>query len=134
MMMAETIDEPIACDLPFAQLTANFLERNIILVPVLQAEVEKITETTEPQDDANNLDTQKTFLTVKAKQSDPQHPPLTMLYFPEGQFGPDAYFQSIDTTCIDKTVLQNRALYNAVDETNQEHGEDDGQEFGTKER
>ena len=125
MMMAETIDEPIACDLPFAQLAANFLERNIILVPVLQAEVDKTTETTEVQDDANNIDTQKTFLTIKAKQSDPEHPPLTMLYFPEGQFGPDAYFQSIDTTCIDKTVLQNRALYNAIDETNQEHGEDD---------
>ena len=44
MMMVETIDEPIACDLPFAQLAANFLERNIILVPVLQTEVEKKTD------------------------------------------------------------------------------------------
>ena len=126
MMMVETIDEPIACDLPFAQLAANFLERNIILVPVLQTEVEKKTDKENPQVDANSKESHKTFLTIKAKQSDSQHAPLTMLYFPEGQFGPDAYFQSINSTCIDKTVLKNRALNNdAIDVNNQEYEEED---------
>ena len=96
MMSRDTIDEPIARDLPFVQLAANFLERNIILIPVLQAEVEKKNNEEEAQVDTNNVEVEKMFLTINAKESDPQHPPLTMLYFPEGQFGPDAYFQSVD--------------------------------------
>ena len=125
MMSTETIDEPIACDLPFVQLAANFLERNIILIPVLQTEVEKENDGKKEQVDTSNPEAEKMFLTIDAKESDPQHPPLTMLYFPEGQFGPDAFFQSVDINLIDKAVLKNRALYkNAIDISNQDHGED----------
>ena len=46
-----------------------------------------------------------------------QKPPITMLYFPGGQFGPDSHFQSIDRKFIDKTVLKNEVNYKKVFDT-----------------
>ena len=39
-----SMESEMACDLPFAQLAANILERDIILVPILQSDVEKDTD------------------------------------------------------------------------------------------
>ena len=122
-------DEPMACDLNFAQLTANILERDIILVPILQSDVDLKNDEKKETPEATEK-TEKMLLTIFAKESDPQHPPLTMLYFPEGQFGPEAHFQSININCIDKLVLKNRTNYKkALDiSKQQDDGEDSSNE------
>ena len=138
-----SMESEMACDLPFAQLAANILERDIILVPILQSDVEKDTDEKDTTPEVNEK-TEKMPLTIFAKESDSQLPPLTMLYFPEGQFGSDAYFQSINIKCIDKLVLKNRANYKeALEEQEQADGngnpgenssneeEDDNDDFNT---
>ena len=121
----------MAIDLPFVQLTAYQLKRNIILLPILQKDIEDEISVEEKQKDVDNNKSDlekekdaKMFLIVSGDETN-QKPPFAMFYFPEGQFGPDAYFQSIDVNCIDKAVLKNRAQYKeALDVSNQEHGED----------
>ena len=134
LMSMDFGDEPIACDLPFAQLAANLLERDIILVPILQSDVDPKNDEKKETSDVNEK-SEKMLLTIFAKESDPQYLPLTMLYFPEGQFGPDAHFQSININCIDKLILKNRANYNEaldksklLDDENSKDGENSSNE------
>ena len=129
-----SMEHDMACDLPFAQLASNILKRDIVLVPILQSDVDlKNDEKKEKPED--NEKTEKILLTIFAKESDPQHLPLTMLYFPEGQFGPDAHFQSINIKYIDKLVVKKRSNYKeALDNSKQQddgddkHGEDSSNE------
>ena len=124
-------DDPLPIDLPFVQLSANLLKRNIILLPILQKDIDNekshegnekdVDNNTKPcvekQEDMNNVNSDaekkiemKTFLIVKGDETN-EKPPITMLYFPGGQFGPDSHFQSIDRNCIDNTVLRDKANY-----------------------
>ena len=137
-----SMESDMACDLPFAQLTANILERDIILVPILQEDVDKKNDEKNEKPEVNEK-TEKMLLTIFAKESDPQHPPLTMLYFAEGQFRPDAHFQSINVNCIDKLVLKNRTNYKGAleqqddgdgkdgEDSSNEDDEDDNDDFNT---
>ena len=127
-----SMESDLACDLPFAQLTADILERDIILFPILQSDVEKKEDEKNVTPEVNEK-TEKMPLTIFAKKSDPQHLPLTMLYFPEYQFGPDAYFQSIDINCIDKLILKNRGNYKGALEEQDEGDNKDGTESSDEE-
>ena len=123
--------DSLPIDLPFVQLSANLLKRNIILLPILQKDIEdeipheenqkakdKNGETdVNNQKDMNNgksdTETQneiKKFLIVTGDETN-EKPPITMLYFPGGQFGPDGHFQSINRKFIDDEVLKNKANY-----------------------
>ena len=124
-------DDPLPIDLPFVQLSANLLKRNIILLPILQKDIEEETSLEETQkgtndndksdtakqDDEDNVKSdgeksieKKMFLIVTGDEAN-EKPPITMLYFPGGQFGPDSHFQSININCVDDTVLRNKANY-----------------------
>ena len=124
-------DDSLPIDLPFVQLSANFLKRNIILLPILQKDIEDETSLEETQKGINDNDKsdnvkqddedivksdgeksieKKMFLIVTGDEAN-EKPPITMLYFPGGQFGPDSHFQSININCIDDTVLRNKANY-----------------------
>ena len=119
LMSDDNDDDCLAIDLPFVQLTAKLLKRDIILVPILQ---EDLKDEKSAEDDHSNVKNdkldaeekirEKTFLTIYSNGNEANlNPPFTFLYFPEGQFGPDAQFQSIDINCIDKALLKNRANY-----------------------
>ena len=114
-LMGETDDSRLACDLPFVQLTANVIKRNISLVIIKQKDVQKNKKT----NDTKNVNDQKTedemliedeinleekCFTVFGEES--SGPPLTMLYFPEGQFQSDAHFESLRKDRIDTHILQ----------------------------
>ena len=130
-LMCTDNDDRLGIDLPFVQLTANLLKRNIILLPILQKDIhdEKSDEENqsnsgnnektdvEKQKDGKTMEKQtKMFLRVIGDETN-QNPPITMLYFPGGQFGPDPHFQSIDRKYIDKTVLKNELNYKKVFDT-----------------
>ena len=91
----------LACDLPFTQLTANCLNRNIILIPILQDDInyyyyylnkENLEENvTNIMPDSDKQKEDKMFLYIKANNPEIDQHPLVMLYFPDRQFGPDSY-------------------------------------------
>ena len=127
-------DDCLAIDLPFVHLSAKLFNRNIILLPILQKDVEDDEKTLEEKekDVANNqTDVEKDakmFLTITGDGSD-QKPPFVMFYFPGGQFGPDAHFQSIDDSCIDKAILKEKANYKqALDASRGQEKEDENLE------
>ena len=111
-------NDPLPIDIPFVQLTANLLKRNIILLPILQKDIEDENSHEENQKgidvdgqpDVEKQNNKKMFLIVTGDETN-QKPPITMLYFPGGQFGPDGHFQSIDRKYIDNTVLENKANF-----------------------
>ena len=121
----------MAIDLPFVQLTAYQLKRNIILLPILQKDIEDEISVEEKQKDVDNNKSDlekekdaKMFLIVSGDETN-QKPPFAMFYFPEGQFGPDAHFQGIDVKYIDKTVLKNKANYKQALDASKRQEEDD---------
>lgn len=81
-------DGGVPCDLVFVQLAANFLKRNIILLPFYQNQNEKIAE-------------DRKLITVISHHSDGKKPAFYMAYFPQGQFGPFNHFQSITNKAMD---------------------------------
>ena len=138
-LMCVDNEDRLGIDLPFVQLTANLLKRNIILLPILQKDIqdEKLDE--EEQKGTNNNDQSdgdnvrsteekskemKMFLRVNGDETY-QKPPITMLYFPEGQFGPDAHYQSINRNHIDKTILKNDMNYRKAFDTLESEFESD---------
>ena len=115
----------LACDLPFVQLTAYILQRDFILIPILQNDIlnythsnktkssddktlnqNKSTETNE-SNKTNDNEIEHKFFIIKGNKMSTNHPPYTMLYFPDHQFGPEPHFQSIDRRYIDNTILKN---------------------------
>ena len=134
-------DDYLACDLPFVQLSANCLNRNIVLVPILQEDMEKLAKEKQENNITNEIPDleeqieEKSFLIIKANSPEINQAPLTMLYFPDGQFGPDAYFQSINRNYINKTIL-NKKMRNAFDidsksDTDEEECSDENDDFNT---
>ena len=138
-LMCVDNEDRLGIDLPFVQLSANLLKRNIILLPILQKDIqdEKLDE--EEQKGTNNNDKSdgdnvrsteekpkemKMFLRVNGDETY-QKPPITMLYFPEGQFGPDAHYQSINRNHIDKTILKNDINYKKAFDTSTSEFESD---------
>lgn len=127
LMSEKNDDDCLAIDLPFVKLTANSLKRNFILVPILQEDMkdEKSVENNQSnvENNKSNVEGQnqgKMFLTIYSNENEAiQKPPFTFLYFPEGQFGPDAHFQSININCIDNAVLNNRANYKPAIDTSE---------------
>ena len=95
--MSISDNDGIYCDAPFLQMSANWFERNICLIPILQPEVaHKNDEDNGTSNDKKN-DTgmkQDTIYTVYANSS--RGKPFYMLWFPNGQFGPfGSHFQSV---------------------------------------
>ena len=132
-------EDRLGIDLPFVQLSANLLKRNIILLPILQKDIqdEKLVEEEQKgtgnndQSDGNNVKSNeekpkemKMFLKVNGDETN-QTPPITMLYFPGGQFGPDAHYQSINRNHIDKTILKDEINHKKVFDTSKSDFEND---------
>ena len=147
--------DPLPIDLPFVQLSANLLKRNIILLPILQKDIENDSdeENQKAKDKDGKLEVEKQknidivksdmekekerkkFLIITGDETN-EKPPITMLYFPGGQFGPDGHFQSIDRKYIDNAVL-NKANYKqaisptseiGIEEIIENHNEDSSNE------
>ena len=115
----QMMNDELPCDLPFVQLAANCMNRNIILVPILQDDINKSEEEKQEINATNEIPDleeqkqEKLFLIIKANTPVANTPetnqyPLIMLYFPDRQFGPDAYFQSINLSQISKAIFNKR--------------------------
>ena len=109
-LMGEKNEHRLACDLPFVQLTAKLIKRNISLLIIKQKDVEKVTNQNNDKDQNTDVemtdeDFEEKFFTVFGDENCEEEP-LTMMYFPQGQFQADAHFQSIRRNHIDKTVLK----------------------------
>ena len=105
-LMSEKEEHRLACDLPFVQLCANLLRRNISLIVIKQKDIKKPQQDSEKEGESENeLQDENMFFTIFANESNKKEP-LTMLYFPPGQFKAEGHFQSITRKCIDVTVLK----------------------------
>ena len=80
-------EDTLPCDLPFVQLASNYLKRKFYLIPVNQPN-------TESEKTLEKTDLEKKLLKVIPNE-ETEGPPFLMLYFPQGDFGPQSYFQSI---------------------------------------
>ena len=115
-MMTSDDEHCLPCDLPFVQLTSNLIHRDIILIPILQSDVEDATLDQHNQDneeegkneDEKKDESEKQLLIINANDSNAAHPPLIMLYFPEGQFGSQSFFQSIDKNFVSTEILKKK--------------------------
>ena len=118
-LMLSDDENCLPCDLPFVQLAANMIHRDILLIPILQSDIEDdIPDEQKQQNDKNSENERdektdgrdKQLLIIShanGNESNPAYPPLTMLYFPEGQFGTQCFFQSIVKNFISTDILQN---------------------------
>ena len=144
-LMGEKNDHRLACDLPFVQLTASLIKRNISLLIVKQKDIEKPSKSNDLDNendqnadvemtddkqkdvekpsksndldnendqntdvemtDEDEIDYEEKFFTIFGDE-DSEAEPLTMLYFPEGQFQADAHFESIRRDRIDSHILE----------------------------
>ena len=86
-MMVQHNEDSLHCDLVFVQLAANYLKKEIVLIPIYQPEIEK-----EIANKKSNIE--ESIIKVIPNQKTSNHP-FFMLYFPQGEFGPHLYFQSI---------------------------------------
>ena len=86
-LMIQENEDALHCDLIFVQLAANYLKRQIVLIPLYQPDENSVG--TEKKDDI-----QKRLLTVTPNEK-VSNKSYYMLYFPQGQFGPHHYFQSV---------------------------------------
>ena len=113
LMQEESDDHRLACDLPFVQLTANLIKRNISLLIVKQKDVEKLSTKSKENEqssdaeimDEEEIDFEEKFFTVFGDGAS-EAEPLTMLYFPGGQFQVDAHFESLRSDKIDANILK----------------------------
>ena len=87
-LMMQTDEDYLPCDLVFVQLAANYLKRKIYLIPVHQPN-------TESDINRQEEDLEKKMLKVIPNEQKDQSQAFLMLYFPQGEFGPQSYFQSI---------------------------------------
>ena len=87
-VMTQIDEDTLPVDLVFVQLASNYFKKKFYLIPVNQP-IENSTDI-----NINKDDLEKKFVTVipneKATGS-----PFYMLYFPQGDFGPQNYFQSV---------------------------------------
>ena len=138
----------LACDLPFTQLTANCLNRNIILIPILQDDInhyyyylnkENLEENvTNVMPDSDKQKEDKMFLYIKANNPEIDQHPLVMLYFPDRQFGSDSYYQSIHRSQINDAILnqKTRNVFH-IDDSNieadneEENSDDENDDYNT---
>ena len=114
LMEEKNDDHRLACDLPFVQLTANLIKRNISLLIIKQKDIEKPSKSKETNNDQNTgaeiidedeIDFEEKFFTVFGDEVG-EAEPLTMLYFPGGQFQANAHFESIRRDKIDTNILK----------------------------
>ena len=92
-------EDTLHCDLIFVQLAANYFKRQIVLIPIYQPD--------EKSDSAEKKgDIQKKLLTVTPNEKVTNNS-YYMLYFPQGQFGPHHYFQSVFK--IDDSISQQQS-------------------------
>ena len=86
-LMIQENEETLHCDLVFVQLAANYFKRQIVLIPINQPD--------EKSDGLEKKDEiQKKLLTVIPNEK-VTNKSYYMLYFPQGQFAPHHYFQSV---------------------------------------
>ena len=81
-------EDYLPCDLIFVQLAANYFKRKIYLIPIHQPN-------TESDINRQEEDLEKKMLKVIPNEQTDQSQAFMMLYFPQGEFGPQSYFQSI---------------------------------------
>lgn len=86
-LMNQVNEDSLHCDLPFVQLAANYMKREIVLIPIYQPESEK-------EISINKDDVEETIIKVIPNEKTSNHL-FHMLYFPQGEFGPHLYFQSV---------------------------------------
>ena len=98
-IMIQQNEDTLHCDLIFVQLAANYLKRQIVLIPIFQPDEKSVSA-------EKKEDIQKRLLTVTPNEK-VTNKSYYMLYFPQGQFGPHLYFQSVfkidDSTSQDKS-------------------------------
>lgn len=100
-LMTQENEEYLHCDLIFVQLAANYFKRQIVLIPINQPD--------EKSDGlGKNDDVQKKLLTVTPNEK-VTNQSYYMLYFPQGQFGPHHYFQSVFKIEKSTSTSQNNA-------------------------
>ena len=86
-LMIQENEETLHCDLVFVQLAANYFKRQIVLIPINQPDEKS--DSLEKKDEI-----QKKLLTVIPNEK-VTNKSYYMLYFPQGQFAPHHYFQSV---------------------------------------
>ena len=82
-VMIQVNEDTLPCDLVFVQLAANFFKKRIILIPVKQ-----------PNEVKDPEELKKKILKVIPNELT-NGPTFVMLYFPQGEFGPQNHFQSV---------------------------------------
>ena len=87
-VMTQMNEDTLPVDLVFVQLACNYFKKKFYLIPVHQ-----------PIDDATDIivqkdDLEKKILTVIPNEQ-AEGSPFYILYFPQGEFGPQNYFQSV---------------------------------------
>ena len=92
-------EDTLHCDLIFVQLAANYFKRQIVLIPIYQPDENSVGA-------EKNRDIQKKLLTVTPNEKVTNNS-YYMLYFPQGQFGPHHYFQSVFK--IDDSISQQQS-------------------------
>ena len=94
-LMGEENDHRLACDLPFVQLAAKLIKRNISLLIIKQKDVENPSKSNNENDqttdvemtDEDDIDFEEKFFTIFGDE-DCKAEPLTMLYFPQVHIQP----------------------------------------------
>lgn len=80
-LMNQMNEESLHCDLPFVQLAANYLKREIDLIPIKRVESE------------NAISTQKVIKVIPNEKTSSNR--YRMLYYAPGEFAPHSYYQSV---------------------------------------
>ena len=80
-LMNQMNEESLHCDLPFVQLAANYLKRQIDLIPIKRVESE------------NAISTQKVIKVIPNEKTSSNR--YRMLYYAPGEFAPHSYYQSV---------------------------------------
>ena len=86
-LMIQENEETLYCDLVFVQLAANYFKRQIVLIPINQPD--------EKSDGLEKKDEIKKKLLTVIPNEKVTNKSYYMLYFPQGQFAPHHYFQSV---------------------------------------
>ena len=87
-VMTQVNEDTLPVDLVFVQLACNYLKRKFYLIPVNQP----ISETADIQVQKDDLE-KKMVRVIPNEQTNSS--PFYMLYFPQGDFGAQSYFQSV---------------------------------------
>ena len=86
-LMIQMNEDSLYCDLVFVQLASNYLKKEIILIPIKQPK-----STSEIL--INKDDLEKNIIKVTPNEKTSNHS-FCMLYYPQGEFEPHPYFQSV---------------------------------------